>query len=489
MPENNLAYTTPESLGIPSEAVESFLEVLEKNSLCMHGFMLMRRGRVAAEGYWRPFEVDRLHRIYSISKSFTAVAVGMMVEEGKISLDSRPADIFPEYLPESPHPYVMEATVRDLLIMATYNLGTSYTPQSPDFAETFFTDSRHKHKPGQIFSYDTAATTVLCAIIEKLSGKPILEYMCPVLDEIGFSKDAWCVQTPEGRSWTGSGISCTMRDLARFALLCMNQGAWNGKQLVDSGYMRAATSRQISTANADGWPGGYGYQFWCMPGGGFAMIGMGGQLALCMPKYDAILITTADIQGRQDAMGIILNAFDSLLESFVPETLPENAKAQEKLRQRVAGLSIPLPQGELSTPLAGKISGQKYVLEENSAGIKWLCLLIEPDKCRLQYEKADGNVNELVFGMGKYEHQLFPEKYFGKRIGVRDTRYKCIGAAAWTDENALVCTLYSIDDHLGSIKLQLTFDDDDVCGFMKKAAEWFFEDYQGFISGKKSNGV
>ena len=125
MPENNLTYAVPESLGIPSGAIEAFLEALQKKSLCMHGFMLIRHGKVAAEGYWPPFDENRSHRMFSVSKSFTSVAIGMLIGEGKITLDTRPADIFPEYLPSQPHPYVMEATVRDLLVMATYNKGTS----------------------------------------------------------------------------------------------------------------------------------------------------------------------------------------------------------------------------------------------------------------------------------------------------------------------------------------------------------------------------
>jgi len=484
MQTNNLNYATPESLGIPSHAVESFLEVLKAKNLSMHSFMLIRHGKVAAEGYWPPFDEHRKQRMYSISKSFTSVAIGMMIGEGKLSLDSKVADFFPEYLPENPHRYVLEATVRDLLMMATFNESTSSS--DTNFTEAFFMDQRPKHKPGQVFSYDTSATNVLCAIVEKLSEKPLLEYMRPVLDEIGFSKDAWCVQTPEGRSWTGSGVICTTRDLARFALLCINMGQWDGKQLVNQEYMQAATSRQIDNSVTTDWADacfGYGYQFWCMKDGGFAMYGMGSQFALCMPKYDAILVTTADTQGVADALEIIFDTYANLLKTFSPEALPENNLAYGKLKERIAGLSIPLPKGQMDTPLAEKIFGRKYTLEENQAGIKWLCLLEESGKYRLQYENNSGE-HELVFGIGRYEAQLFPEKYFGLRIGVKDTNYQCIGAAAWADDKTLLCTLYSVDVYMGSIKIQLTFEDSEVCGCMVKAAEWFFDEYQGFISGK-----
>ena len=490
MRQNSLSYATPESLGIPSGAVTGFLDDLADKGLCMHGFLLLRGGKVAAEGYWPPFDENRKHRMYSVSKSFTSVAVGMMIGAGKLSLDSRAAEFFPEYLSEGTHAHTLSATVRDLLMMATCNENTSYTHDSDDFSEAFFADPGPKHKPGMIFSYDTAATTVLCAIVEKLSGKDMLATMRPVLDEIGFSDDAWCVKTPEGRSWTGSGILCTARDLARFALLCANEGAWNGKQLVDRAYMRAAVSRQIDNAASGGGPEfrfGYGYQFWRIRGGGFAMYGMGCQLALCMPKEDAILITVADTQGTAEAEGLVCGAFFRLLERFSSGPLQEDPPALAELNKRIGELALPLPRGECVTPMAGAISGRKYVLDENKAGMKWLRLVISPERCRLQYENASG-AHELVFGMGRYEPQLFPERYYGKRIGVRDAQYRCIGAGAWTDRNALLCTLYSVDDHLGSIRIILSFGGDEVCGYMIKAAEWFFDAYQGFLSGRAEPG-
>ena len=128
---------------------------------------------------------------------------------------------------------------------------TAYDWNSPDFVAAFFDNRYPKHKPGTIFHYNTAGTVALCGIVEKLAGKPMLDYMRPLLDEIGFSKDAWCIQTPEGRSWTGSGILCTSRDLAKFGLLCLYRGAWNGKQLVSREYMEAATSYQIDTTVSD----------------------------------------------------------------------------------------------------------------------------------------------------------------------------------------------------------------------------------------------
>ena len=485
MKPESLIFATPESLGIPSSAVEDFLEEITEKRLCMHSFLLLRHGKVAAEGYWPPFNQDRKHRMYSISKSFTSIAVGMMIEEGQISLESKVSDFFPEYLPKDAHPYTRQATVRDLLMMATCNKINSYGVESPNFTESFFTDSGPKHKSGQIFSYDTAATTVLAALVEKLSGKTMLEYMRPVLDEIGFSKDAYCVETPEGTSWTGSGILCTSRDLARFALLCMNGGQWNGKQLLNREYVNEATAWQIDSSVSDysiEGRHGYGYQFWRLREGGFYMYGMGSQYALCMPQHGTILITNGDTQGIAGAGDALISMYFRLVEKLSDGPMPEDPAAQSRLNDRISTLSLPRPLGSRETPLAKEISGRKYILDKNEAGMKWLRLNIEADKCRLQYENESGE-HELLFGMGKYKTQLFPEKYFGRRIGTKDTHYKCIGAGAWAEDKTLIGTIYSVDDYLGSIKFQLTFTGNEISGFMTKIAEWFFNEYQGFLVG------
>ncbi|MCL2527274.1 MAG: beta-lactamase family protein [Defluviitaleaceae bacterium] len=485
MQPENLMSASPESLGIPSSAIEAFIADIEDKRLCLHSFLLLRHGKVAAEGYWPHFDENFKHRMYSISKSFTSIAIGMMIEECKIALDSKAADFFPEHVPVGAHKYTLEATIRDLLMMATQNRRNSYNFNSSDFTETFFTDDGPKHKPGQIFHYDTAATTVLCAIVEKLSGKTVLEYMRPVLDEIGFSKDAYCVETPEGRSWTGSGILCTSRDLARFALLCMNGGQWNGRQLLNQDYVKEATSWQIDTSvSASGVENrsGYGYQIWILRKGGFAFYGMGSQYALCMPHNGTILITNADTQGADSAGDVLFDAYYRMLDKISPNPLPEDQNAQKSLSQRISKLSLPHPQGNKISALAGAISGRKYMLDKNEAGMKWLRLNIDGSKCHMQYENESGE-HELIFGMDDYEPQLFPEKYYGRRIGIKDTHYKSIGAGAWPEDKTFIGTIYAIDDYLGSINLQLTFVGNEVCGYMKKAAEAFFDQYQGFLSG------
>ena len=129
---------SPESLGIPSESIIRFLDKMKLYGFPMHSYIVSRHGKIAAEGYTAPFTADTKHRMYSVSKSFTSVAIGMLVTQGRLSLDDTASSFFPEYLPKNASPYTLRATVRDLLRMATPNEDGSYDWGDPDFVRTFF---------------------------------------------------------------------------------------------------------------------------------------------------------------------------------------------------------------------------------------------------------------------------------------------------------------------------------------------------------------
>ncbi len=485
MAENPLTYASPESLGIPSQAVSDFLDELKALDFPMHSVLLMRHGKVAAEGYCPPFDADRKHRMYSVSKSFTSVAVGMLIDEGRLHLDDRVADFFPEYLPENPHPYILEATVRHLLTMATFNEANAYDFDSPDFVHAFFDNHYPKHKPGTIFHYDTAATTTLCAIVEKLTGKRLTEYMRPLFDELGISKDIWCIESPEGRSWTGSGILATPRDLLRFGQFCLNRGEWNGRQLVSREYMTAATSWQIDTTVAESSQGpsdGYGYQFWMLEDGGFACFGMGSQFAYMMPKYDTVLVTTADTQAMNAAGDAIRFAHYRMLKKMSDQPLPEDPAAQKALHERLHSFALPLPNGKPASPRAGEFSGVTYEFEENLFGFQWMRADFTDDACTLVYENRTGTHSFPLY-LGGYKPFLFPEKYSGRRIARHDREYQCLSAGAWVEDTRFLAKVFAVDDYVGTLKIQLSFDGEDLTVFMTVAAEDFFNDYRGYLAG------
>lgn len=192
-----LLHIRPEEAGIEPSAILRFLDRLEAREICMHSFLILRGGRIAAEGYWAPYTKERLHRIYSASKSLVSVAVGLLEAEGRLSLDDTAASFFPEYVPAGgAHPFVMHATVRDLLRMRSPFEEPPYDRHPDlDWMHAFFL-AEGTHMPGTVFSYDSSATVTLTALAEKCSGMPFIEYLRPrVLDPIGFSENAYCAPT------------------------------------------------------------------------------------------------------------------------------------------------------------------------------------------------------------------------------------------------------------------------------------------------------
>lgn len=478
---------SPECVGIHSKAVMRFIKRIESEGICMHGFLLLRHGKVAAEGYWAPYTVQSMHRMYSVSKSFVSLAIGLMIDEGKIRLDDPVVDYFPDKIPEKVHPYLVQSTVRDLLMMATAHSETSYTRSDKDWVWTFF-NNNPTHPSGTIFSYDTAATVVLSTIVERISGTTFLEYMRPrLLDPVGFSKDAWCIMTPEGTSWGGSGVICKLRDMAKLAYVCMNKGRWCDEQLISETYVTAATSKQID--NSLNRNQGYGYQIWREKENGFAFRGMGSQFAFCFPDKDFLFTCIADTQGDDAAKTGIIEAFwEELYYNLTEEVLLEDPESNSLLKKKIADLKI-LPQsGEKRSPIDEKINNVWYELADNPMGISRMRLTFNDDVGVWEYTNAQGD-NQLQFGMGQVIANKFPQKnYFGDKIGTSPgIKYDCLSSAAWVEEHKLNMLVYITDNYLGTLKITFAFKGNEISIFMTKGAEWFLDEYQGFAGGIAAN--
>lgn len=486
--EKELTAISPEKAGIPSNAVLRFIERLEKKQLCMHSLIMIRHGAVVAEGYYPPFHKDKFHRMYSISKTFVSIAIGLMVDEGLISLDDKIAGYFPEMLPENVHPYIAGMTIRDLLMMATPFDENTYYRHDDNWVWTFF-NTPASHPPGTIFAYNTGATVTLTALVEKLAGMPFLDYMRPrLLDIIGFSKDAWCIKRPEGGSWGGSGVLCTPMDLARFALVLLNKGKWGDKQLISEQYATDAVSRQIDNRVFSKHPElqfGYGYQIWRTRNNGFALLGMGSQYAVCLPDKDFILVTTCDSQAYDTGYCDIL---DSLWEEVYPYmtdgSLSDNPRDYDRLRDKISKLELPPVSGELASPLSGVFNGRKYSLNANPMEISHVCFTFEEKTGRMEYKNSTGE-HCIKFGFGSYIEGKFPqENYYGEQMGkVPGIRYDCVSSAAWADENTLIIYVYIVDNYCGTLKINVTFRENEISLLMVSAAEWFLDEYQGFAGG------
>jgi CubicO group peptidase (beta-lactamase class C family) len=334
-----LLRSTPEAEGISSQAIQDFVSTVDKINT-LHSFMLLRHGRVIAEGWWKPEAPDKPHVLHSLSKSFNSTAVGLAIAEGKLSLDDPVLKFFPGDAPAEPSENLKAMKVRDLLTMSCGHDTEAKRVGGAPSVKAFLAQPV-PHTPGTHFLYNTMGSYTLSAIVTKATGQTSLEFLKPRLFEpLGIENPDW-PSSPEGNSLGGYGLMLCTEDIARFGQLYLQKGKWNGKQLVPESWIEQATSKQVpndkeghSKIGID-WVQGYGFQFWRCTHNAFRGDGANGQLCVVIPDKDAVIAITADTGQFQDEMNAI---WDKLYPAFQSDALPENAAGVEKLKQSIAVL-------------------------------------------------------------------------------------------------------------------------------------------------------
>lgn len=495
---NFFDYATPESVGIASEWIINFLDRLKAQELPLHSAIIMRRGKICAEAYYAPYTADTLHRMFSITKSFVSVAIGLLEEEGKISLDDHIVDYFPEKQPESgPYKYTAMLTIKDMLAMTTCHNQTTYKkPGVTDWVGSFFTVPP-THVPGTNFSYDTSSTHTLCALVEKLTGMELLDYLrSRCLDEMEFSKEAYILKDPNGVSLGGSGLCATPMDILKFMVLVANDGKWNEKQLLPAEYVRSAKSKHSDPYAKQGTLEelqGYGYQIWLTRNGGYVLFGMGGQLALYVPDKDVFMVTTADAQGRQGGVQLIYDAFwDEIYakidENVTAETLnsssikenasgcnstKENPEAYSRLQEYCQNCKLFSMPGDKSSDIISAINDVTYICDKNSCGVTRISVHFDEDTATgsLHYTNATGD-HTIDFKVGDNAIGIFPDY---------NMRYAASGA--WRMSGTFLIKVQIIDSAIGNIYISLNFKDNCITVMFRKIEETLFSEYNGIFSG------
>ena len=388
LPEKRLVRSTPEAEGIPSTFILKFIDEVEKNIHELHSFMLLRHGKIVADGWWYPYAPQMLHTLWSLSKSFTSSGIGFAVTEGYLTVDDPVISFFPEDLPGQISENLAAMRVRHLLSMSTGHaedttealIGT----QDGNWVKTFL-GIPVQYAPGTHFLYNTGATYILSAIAQKVTGMTLLDYLTPRLFEpLGIEGATW-ETSPQGINMGGFGLSLKTEDIARFGQLYLQKGQWNGKTILPAAWVAEATSSQIANGpnpNPD-WEQGYGFQFWRSRHQSFRGDGACGQFCLVLPEQDAVLAITA---GTDDMQAILNQVWENLLPGMGASSLPADLLAQKRLVVKLSSLNIPIPQGVRPMFDFEKISGKRFCIEGDEAWLEYLSFTFSETGCLLDWK-------------------------------------------------------------------------------------------------------
>ena len=427
-----LMRTNPEAEGIPSSAVLAFIRAVERHTHpldAVQGFMLLRHGNVAAEGWWTPYGPESPHALYSLSKSFTSTAIGLAVAEGRLTVDDLVLKFFPDDAPSNPSKNLKSMRVRHLLSMNTGHKEDTTLPvfrSGDDNLARVFLSLPIEYQPGTWFVYNTTATYMLSAIITQLTGETLLNYLRPrLLDPLGIVNPIWETDS-RGINLGGTGLHIKTDEIARFGQTYLQNGVWQGKRIVPEEWIADATKAASDNSNTQtnpDWTVGYGYQFWRCRHNAYRGDGAFGQFCIVMPEQDAVL---AMIGGVQNMQVVLDKVWEHLLPAMQSRALPANSQAYNELRDKLAILSLPLPNGGASSPSAEQWSGKTYKLESNH---------LKFESAAIQFGDRS-NILILCDERGEHLIQISTSTWLKGITGVRGRGDEPIAACgAWTAED------------------------------------------------------
>ena len=454
--DQSLPRATPESQGIPSAAILRFVEAVEASPHELHSFMLLRHGAVVAEGWWDPYGPELVHTLYSTSKSFTATAVGVAASEGLLSPDDRVVDFFPESCPDSISPNLAAMKVRHLLSMSagqepdpTFRVNSEQSDWVKGFLATPVV-----HEPGSVFLYNTLATYMLSAIVQKVSGEKLIDYLQPRLfGPLGIEGHDW-ESCPMGINVGGWGLRVHTEDMARFGQLFLQKGQWGGVQVLPAAWVEEASSIKIEQApgapqeekDASDWLQGYCYQMWRCRHNAYRADGAFGQFIIVMPELDAVMVMTAETPDMQGQINLV---WEHLLPAFSIERLPADPGAEAALSKKLASLALPAPRGVGTNAAAAGLSGKRFALETNDLGLTEFRFDFTDERCEVVL-KAESGTHILYFGSGAWHLSETTRRgpYLVSRAPNHLTGlppFVVAGAFECTDESILSLTLRYIE--------------------------------------------
>jgi CubicO group peptidase (beta-lactamase class C family) len=449
----NLPRSTPEMQGVPAEALNKLFDAMDASDIEFHSVMVLRNGFVIGEGWWAPYAPQYKHTLHSLSKSFTSAAVGLAINEGHFTVESPVISFFPDLVPKDVSANLAAMKVKHLLTMTTghavdMGLRTNAMPWVQSFLSAPIV-----HEPGTFYLYNTTATYMLSAIVQKTTGKTVLEFLTPrILEPLKIEGADWEV-SPQGINTGGFGLRVRTEDIASFSQLYLNKGKWKGKQLIPESWVEASTKTQWNfTSNPfggtkpkpeDDWQQGYGYQFWRTQHNGFRSDGLYGQFGIVLPDENLVVAITEESFNTQQTLNFV---WDILLPQLQKNPLPADDTSDQQLKGKLNSLTVKFPKPGASTTAA--VSGKKFLLDSNSLGAKSVTFNVGANNGEFIVAYDDGD-RKVKFGINNWEKSK-NDKLTNSQLpfpvgGLPNVTSDVACSATWLDENTLFIAMRPIE--------------------------------------------
>lgn len=465
-----LEHVTPEEVGVDSNVIKAFIDEINEKKLGLQSFTVVCRDKVCAQGFFSPYNADTPHVLYSMSKSVTSTAIGFAVSEGLLNLNDRVVDFFPEYT-MSKRPFNRMLTIRMLLTMHSDKLITVLDEKGGKDWIASFLNAPFILPPNSKFNYISENTSMLSAILTKVTGMSMIDYLYPrIFEPLGIEKPFW-ESDGMGNNAGGWGLYMKSEDLAKFFLPYIHDGKWiDGTQIIPKLWVKEATRKQVDSVR-DGYIDnmvGYGYQFWRNPiANSYRADGLFGQRCFMFPDYDALVVLNCGEAEDYKVMKVFWKYFPNC---FGYEALPENKDAYNQMCNAINNCRVEeLEPADRNTELEQKISG-RTIQCKTSEFVSVVTISIT----QMLYNKP-GKINEmkLTFTDDKltfywkekdYENTIdvgLNGEYGVSEIQLGDLHYHTYAKAAWQQDNSLKLWIRPIETaHVR--KFTFIFNDDDT---------------------------
>ncbi|KAK8834647.1 hypothetical protein M9Y10_036427 [Tritrichomonas musculus] len=376
---STLNYTLPSNVGVNPESILNIVNILDECDC--HSFMILRHNKIISQGWWKPYNPNYSHSLFSLSKSFVSTAICFAVQENLITFDDYIINFFPEYFPLPPSENMKKVQIKHLLMMS-YGRPASL---DPDFyyRKDWLEENLHVylyHEPGTKFLYDNRCSYILSALLQKVTGKTVFEYLQPRLFKpLEIENIFW--EEKNGYNMGRGGLNLKTVDLAKFGLFLKNKGQFNGKQLLRGDLVDEMTKYHIKTSDsnftrssAPDFMQGYGYFFWMCQNGGYRADGACSQFLVVMPKEDIVVAITAGTTTKGQV--ILQSLWDNLVDKLDEKSCISNEKEkvlqnQKILDDKLNSLNIRFLSSTVNFNSIDyqKFSGKIYKICQNGANV------------------------------------------------------------------------------------------------------------------------